>query len=215
MVKGLSCRKIAAVNIYSGKLYQGDLRLHVKIFSRNYFPGKHLKDFQCEQDFGFQKTVDTQNKRHNTNGPGWISEISESSEGKWLNPNSNLPYQKKEKKRQTFAQIIWYVSKRFQMFLWRQFWNRGALAARREKEGELANTSLEVEFLYWKSRVKWWLAEMTLKMSLAIGAYFHVFFNVCLHSSSFSLCADWRKSSSSVDGMPQWGGIKISETQLH
>ena len=151
MVKGLSCRKIAAVNIYSGKLYQGDLRLHVKIFSRNYFPGKHLKDFQCEQDFGFQKTVDTQDKRHNTNGPGWISEISESSEGKWLNPNSNLPYQD----------------------------------------------------------------EMTLKMSLAIGACFPVFFNVCLHSSSFSLRADRRKSSSSVDGMPQGGGIKISETQLH
>ena len=181
MVKGLSCRKIAAVNIYSGKLFQGDLRLHVKIFLRNYFPGKHLKDFQCEQDFGFQKTVDTQDKRHNTNGPGWISEISESSEGKW-------------QKRQTCAQIIWYVSKRFQMFLWRQFWNRGALAARREKEGQLANTSLEVEFLYWKSRVKWWLAEMTLKMSLAIGACFHVFFNVCLHSSSFFLRADWRKS---------------------
>ena len=70
MVKGLSCRKIAAVNIYSGKLYQGDLRLHVKIFSRNYFPGKHLKDFQCERDFGFQKTVDTQDKRHNSSGGG-------------------------------------------------------------------------------------------------------------------------------------------------
>ena len=70
MVKGLSCLKIAAVNIYSGKLYQGDLRLHVKIFSRNYFPGKYLKDFQCEQDFGFKKTVDTQDKRHNTNDPG-------------------------------------------------------------------------------------------------------------------------------------------------
>ena len=40
-------------------------------------------------------------------------------------------------------------------------------------------------------------------------------FNVCLHSSSFSLRADWRKSTSSVDGMPQGGGIKISETQLH
>ena len=51
MVKGLSCRKIAAVNIYSGKHYQGDLWLHVKLFSRNYFPGEHLKDFQ--------KTVDT------------------------------------------------------------------------------------------------------------------------------------------------------------
>ena len=57
MVKGLSCRKIAAVNIYSGKLYQGDLQLHVKLFSRNYFPGKHLKDFQSEWDFRFQKLL--------------------------------------------------------------------------------------------------------------------------------------------------------------
>ena len=57
MVKGLSCRKIAAVNIYSGKLYQGDLRLHVKLFSRNYFPGKHLKDFQIERDFSFKKLL--------------------------------------------------------------------------------------------------------------------------------------------------------------
>ena len=30
-----------------------------------------------------------------------------------------------------------------------------------------------------------------------------VFFNVCLHSRSFPLCADWRKSDSSVDGEPQ------------
>ena len=106
MVKGLSCRKIAAVNIYSGKLYQDDLRLHVKLFSRNYFPGKHLKDFQSERDFRFQKTVDTQDKKHNTDGPGWISEISESSDAsEWIQIRI-CPTKKKEKKRQTFAQII-------------------------------------------------------------------------------------------------------------
>ena len=31
----------------------------------------------------------------------------------------------------------------------------------------------------------------------------HVFFNVCLHSYSFLLHADWRKSDSSVDREPQ------------
>ena len=31
----------------------------------------------------------------------------------------------------------------------------------------------------------------------------HVFFNVCLHSRSFPLCADWRKFDSSVDEEPQ------------
>ena len=31
----------------------------------------------------------------------------------------------------------------------------------------------------------------------------HVFFNVCLHSRSLSLLADWRKSESLVDGEPQ------------
>ena len=31
----------------------------------------------------------------------------------------------------------------------------------------------------------------------------HMFFNVCLHSRSFLLCADWQKSDSSVDAEPQ------------
>ena len=38
---------------------------------------------------------------------------------------------------------------------------------------------------------------------ITLGACFHVFFNVCLHSRSFPLRADWRKSDSSVDGEPQ------------
>ena len=52
-----------------------------------------------------------------------------------------------------------------------------------------------------KVDAKCWLAEMTLIMaSLPLA---HVFFNVCLHSCSFPLRIDWRKSESSVDGEPQ------------
>ena len=38
---------------------------------------------------------------------------------------------------------------------------------------------------------------------ITLGASFHVFFNVCLHSRSFLLLAVWRKSDSSVEGNPQ------------
>ena len=41
---------------------------------------------------------------------------------------------------------------------------------------------------------------MTLEMT---SCPWHLFVNVCLHSRSFSLPADWRKSDSSVDGEPQ------------
>ena len=42
------------------------------------------------------------------------------------------------------------------------------------------------------------------------------FFNVCLHSRSFPLHANWQKSDSSVNGEPQGigGGIQILETSL-
>ena len=75
----------------------------------------------------------------------------------------------------------------------------GALAAGREKEEELSTTSLEFEYRICIEKVnaKCWLAEMTLIMtSLPLV-------RVCLHSRSFSLPADWRKSDSSVDGEPQ------------
>ena len=36
-----------------------------------------------------------------------------------------------------------------------------------------------------------------------VSSIFNVFFNVCLHSRTFPLRADWRKSDSSVDGEPQ------------
>ena len=38
---------------------------------------------------------------------------------------------------------------------------------------------------------------------VSIGTCFRVFFNVCLHSGSFPIRADWRRSDSSVDGKLQ------------
>ena len=38
---------------------------------------------------------------------------------------------------------------------------------------------------------------------ITLGTRFHVFYNVCLHSRWFPLCAHWRKSDSSVDREPQ------------
>ena len=45
---------------------------------------------------------------------------------------------------------------------------------------------------------------MTLAMtSSPVARAFRCFLNVCLHSRSFPLRADWQKSDSSVDGEPQ------------
>ena len=77
----------------------------------------------------------------------------------------------------------------------------GALAARREKEGELATTSLEIEYLYRKSRCEMLIVGHDI--SNDVSSIFQVFFNVCLHSRSSQLRADWRKSYSLVDGEPQ------------
>ena len=49
---------------------------------------------------------------------------------------------------------------------------------------------------------------MTLDISddnliITLGACLHVFFNVCLHSRLFLLCADWQKFDSSVNREPQ------------
>ena len=74
---------------------------------------------------------------------------------------------------------------------------RGALAAGREKERELATTSLYFEYLHRKRR-----CEMLIggdDISYDVITPWHVFFNICLHSRSFPLLADWRKSGNSVD----------------
>ena len=51
-----------------------------------------------------------------------------------------------------------------------------------------------------KSRCEMLMAEMTTVMTSLLLARV---FNHCLHSRSFSFCADWRESESSVTGQPQ------------
>ena len=77
---------------------------------------------------------------------------------------------------------------------------QSALAAGREKEGELATTSLEFEYLHRKNRSEMLIgADDNSNDVLPLARVF----NVCLHSRSFPFHADWRKSDSSVDEEPQ------------
>ena len=63
---------------------------------------------------------------------------------------------------------------------------RGALAAGREKEGELATTSLEFEYLHRKSRCEMLIGGDDISNDvITLEVCFHVFFNVSLHSRSF------------------------------
>ena len=81
---------------------------------------------------------------------------------------------------------------------------RGALAAGRKKERQLATTSLEFEYLPQKSRCEMLIGGDDISNDVTtLGVCFHVFSSGCLHSRSFPLRADWRKSDSSVDGEPQ------------
>ena len=94
---------------------------------------------------------------------------------------------------------------------------RGALAAEPEKEGEFATTSLEFEYLHRKSRCELLIGGDDISNDvITLGACPHLFFNVCLHSRSFPLRADWWKSDSSVDGEPHrnWRRIKRRSCKL-
>ena len=78
------------------------------------------------------------------------------------------------------------------------------LVVGREKEGELTTTSLQFEYLHWKSRCEMLIGRDDISNDIiTLGTCFHAFFNVCLHSCWFPLCAHWRKSDRSVDGEPQ------------
>ena len=75
---------------------------------------------------------------------------------------------------------------------------RGALAAGREKEGELTTTPLEFEYLHQKSRCEMLIGGDDISNDvITLGTCFSM---LVLHSRSFPLRADWRKSDSSVDG---------------
>ena len=69
-----------------------------------------------------------------------------------------------------------------------------SLAAGLEKKGELATTSLEFEYLHRKSRCEMLIGGDDISNDvITLGT---CFFILCLHSGSFSLCADWRESDS-------------------
>ena len=57
---------------------------------------------------------------------------------------------------------------------------------------------LEFQFLHQKSR-----CEMLIGRDDINNYPWQMFFNVCVHSRSFLLRTDWRKSDSSVEGEPQ------------
>ena len=75
----------------------------------------------------------------------------------------------------------------------------GGSSGRAGKEGELATSSLEFEYVHRKTR-----CEMPIGGGdIGNDVITFVFFNVCFHSRSFPLCSEKRKSDTSVDGEPQ------------
>ena len=79
---------------------------------------------------------------------------------------------------------------------------RGALAVGREKEGELAITSLEFEYLHWKSRCEMLIGGDDISNDvITLGTYCSIFVSICALSTSHWLVL--RGIDSSVDGEPQ------------
>ena len=79
--------------------------------------------------------------------------------------------------------------------------HRGALVAGPEKEGELATTSLEFEYLHGNVDAKYWLAEMTFVMtSLPLARVFQCLFTFALVSASRWLAATWQLSRRGATG---------------
>ena len=73
--------------------------------------------------------------------------------------------------------------------------------AEQEKEGELATTSLEFEYLHRKSQCEMLIGQDDISNDvITLGTCFAMF---VLHLHSFPLHADWQKSDGSVDGKPQ------------
>ena len=126
---GHSRGKFATVNFYSCKLYQGDLQYTeiylprlISVFTQ-LFSGKCLGTFRASGIFGFKKLLISRIKERNITQMVQVEFLKfQNQVNRRVNPNSNLPC-----KNTTFAQIIWCVSKRFQMILWRQFWNQSEI----------------------------------------------------------------------------------------
>ena len=102
MIKSFSRGKFAALSFYSGKLYRGDLRLHVNIFStvgfRVYaiiFPGDTWRTFRASGIFCFKKLLTSRTKKKNIT---WMVHFEflkfPNQVNKGVNPHLNLPCQK-------------------------------------------------------------------------------------------------------------------------
>ena len=82
---------------------------------------------------------------------------------------------------------------------------RGALEAGREKEGELATTSLDLNVCIEKVDAKCWLAEMTLEMmSLLLACVFQCLFTFVLISTPRWLAEIWQFSRWEPQGNWMW-----------
>ena len=91
---------------------------------------------------------------------------------------------------------------------------RGALAARREKEGELATTSLEFEYLHRKRRFKMLIGGHDLsKEVITMGTCCSMFVFI-LTRFRFSMIGENLTTRSTGSHREIWGGLQIPETQL-
>ena len=89
------------------------------------------------------------------------------------------------------------------------------LAPGREKEGELATTSLEFEYLHRKSRCEMLIGGDDISNDvITLGACFHAFFNVCLILDRFRFALIGGNLAAQSTGSHRGigGGIQILET---
>ena len=104
MVKGFSRGKFATVDFYFGKLYQGDLRLHVNlcttvtlisVFTQSFFRND-LKDYQSERDLRAQKAAVYIQMDKNITQMVQVEFLKFENQGNkcGVNPNANLPCKK-------------------------------------------------------------------------------------------------------------------------
>ena len=89
--------------------------------------------------------------------------------------------------------------------------HRGTLVAGREKEGELATTSLEFEYLHWKSRYEILIGRDDISNDvITLGMWFSmsVYIRACFH---FALMGKNLKAQSTGRKRGIGGGIQILE----
>ena len=88
----------------------------------------------------------------------------------------------------------------------------GAMLAGREKEGELATTSLEFEYLHWKSWCKMLIGRSDMSNDVsAFGTCFSIFVYILAHFD-FALTSGNLTAQSMASHREIGGGIQIPET---